>query len=101
MYYALKYLSLADATVITFLGPFSTALAGHLLLGETYTRREALAGGKPSNRSSTIDTLIKSHPVCSLLGVVLIARPTFLFGSTAEGDDDGDITSFERLRAVG
>lgn len=46
MYYALDYISLADATVVTFLNPFTIALAAHLLLGETYTRKEALSGGK-------------------------------------------------------
>lgn len=49
MYYALNYLSLADAIVITFVGPFATALAGHYLLGETYTKNEALAGGKTTS----------------------------------------------------
>ncbi|KAF8546389.1 hypothetical protein OG21DRAFT_1427151, partial [Imleria badia] len=83
IYYAPNYLSLADATVITFLGPFAIALTGHLLLGETYTKKEAIAGA------------------CGLIGVVLIARPPFLFGDTTEEDGDGDITSFERLRAVG
>ncbi|KAG9312566.1 hypothetical protein JVU11DRAFT_6962 [Chiua virens] len=81
MYYALNYLSLADATVITFLGPFPTALAAYLLLGETYTKREAIAG------------------VCGLVGVILIARPTFLFGNATALDEN--ITPFERLRAVG
>ena len=46
MYYSLNYLSLADATVITFLGPFTIALAGHLLLGESYSVKEATAGGE-------------------------------------------------------
>ena len=46
MYYSLNYLSLADSIVITFISPFATALAGHLLLGESYTMKEAIAGGK-------------------------------------------------------
>ncbi|KAF8127133.1 drug/metabolite transporter superfamily [Boletus edulis] len=83
MYYSLNYLSISDAVVITFLNPFAVALAGYLLLKETYTKQDAMAG------------------VCSLIGVVLIARPTFLFGGMTEGDDDSNVTSFERLRAVG
>lgn len=49
MYYALNYLSLADAVVITFLCPFSVALTGHLLLRESYTKKEALAGSKAAS----------------------------------------------------
>ena len=49
MYYALNYITLADAVVITFVGPFVIALAGHLILGESYTRKEALAGGKTTS----------------------------------------------------
>ncbi|KAF4621973.1 hypothetical protein D9613_009250 [Agrocybe pediades] len=63
VYYSLQYLSLSDATVLTFLAPMCTAIAGALLLGEKFTRKEALAG------------------IVSLVGVVLIARPAALFGS--------------------
>ncbi|KAF8966159.1 EamA-like transporter family-domain-containing protein [Flammula alnicola] len=63
IYYSLQYLSLSDATVLTFLAPMCTAIAGSLLLGENFTRKEALAG------------------FISLVGVVLIARPTALFGN--------------------
>lgn len=62
IYYSLQYLSLSDATVLTFLAPLCTAVAGALLLGEQFTRRQALAG------------------VFSLAGVVLIARPAAIFG---------------------
>lgn len=44
-YYALGYLPLADTIVITFLTPFAVTLVGHLFLGESYTKKEALAGG--------------------------------------------------------
>ncbi|KAJ7475135.1 hypothetical protein B0H11DRAFT_2034262 [Mycena galericulata] len=63
VYVSLNYLSLSDVTVLSFLVPMCTAMAGSLFLKETFTRREALAG------------------LCSLFGVVLIARPDFLFGS--------------------
>ncbi|KAF9478764.1 DUF6-domain-containing protein [Pholiota conissans] len=62
VYYSLQYLSLSDATVLTFLAPMCTAIAGSLLLGENFTRREAVAG------------------LVSLIGVVLIARPSAIFG---------------------
>jgi len=63
MYYALQYLSLSDAVVLTFLIPVGAAISGYFLLGEGYTRGQAVAA------------------FISLIGVVLIARPEFLFGS--------------------
>ncbi|KIM44306.1 hypothetical protein M413DRAFT_378913 [Hebeloma cylindrosporum] len=63
IYFSLQYLSLSDATVLTFLAPMCTAVAGSLLLGEDFTRKQALAG------------------FVSLIGVILIARPTALFGN--------------------
>ncbi|KAL0948224.1 hypothetical protein HGRIS_010827 [Hohenbuehelia grisea] len=89
MYYSLQYLSVSDATVITFLAPLSTALAGSILLGENFTRKEIFAG------------------LLSLFGVVLIARPAFLFGFMVDQDgqpqsdspDKGN--SAQRLGAVG
>ncbi|KAF8810383.1 hypothetical protein BYT27DRAFT_6493655 [Phlegmacium glaucopus] len=65
IYYSLQYLSLSDATVLTFLAPMVTAMAGALFLGETFARREAFAG------------------LVSLIGVVLIARPTAIFGAAS------------------
>ncbi|KAJ7576929.1 drug/metabolite transporter superfamily [Mycena floridula] len=62
IYYSLQYLSLSDATVLTFLAPLCTGIAGSLVLNERFTWREATAG------------------VFSFFGVVLIARPAFLFG---------------------
>ncbi|CDO68508.1 hypothetical protein BN946_scf184998.g5 [Trametes cinnabarina] len=62
VYYSLQYLSLSDATVLTFLAPMCTAITGAVLLHEPFSWREALAG------------------LASLFGVVLIARPEFLFG---------------------
>ncbi|KAF8895164.1 drug/metabolite transporter superfamily [Infundibulicybe gibba] len=92
MYYSLQYLSLSDATVLTFLAPSCTAIAGSLLLNEKFSVREALAG------------------MSSLFGVVLIARPAFIFGvSSQDRASAGDIvsvaversTSSQRLVAVG
>lgn len=69
LYYSLQYLSLADATVITFLGPLATGLLGYIVLREPFTLRETLGG------------------IVSLAGVVLIARPAFIFGRKAADSD--------------
>lgn len=60
-YYALIHLPLADATVIQYTNPAWTALLAALFLDERLRRKE-VAG-----------------IAASLVGVVLIARPTFLF----------------------
>ncbi|EMD35946.1 hypothetical protein CERSUDRAFT_115894 [Gelatoporia subvermispora B] len=96
-YYSLQYLSISDVTVIGFLAPMCTAVVGALVLKEDFKRSQALAG------------------ICSLVGVVLIARPAFIFGSAAKdgvqapiGDvttrAEGslrEITAAQRLFAVG
>jgi hypothetical protein len=49
-------------------------------------------------------TADKIFLVCSLLGVILIARPPFLLGSSTaipEGDDAAEATPAKRLLAVG
>ncbi|KAF2398955.1 hypothetical protein EJ06DRAFT_531262 [Trichodelitschia bisporula] len=61
MYYSLKYLPLADATVLTFLAPILACWACSYILHEPFTRREQLAA------------------LVSLGGVVLIARPATIF----------------------
>ncbi|KAI0822129.1 hypothetical protein BC628DRAFT_1391080 [Trametes gibbosa] len=67
VYYSLQYLSLSDATVLTFLAPMCTAVTGAVLLHEQLSWREAVAG------------------LASLLGVILIARPSFLFDKHHQG----------------
>lgn len=69
IYYSLQYLPLSDATVLTFLTPCFTLVLGYFFLGESFTRREALAG------------------LVALLGVVFIARPLSFFGIEADGTD--------------
>ncbi|GAA6002682.1 hypothetical protein JCM10207_007625 [Rhodosporidiobolus poonsookiae] len=86
-YYALQYLSLSDATTISFLSPVLVGLLAWVLLREPYSRLEALVG------------------LTSLLGTVFIAKPAFLFPHThaptsADGDEDG-ISTAQRERAVG
>ncbi|KAI0072258.1 DUF6-domain-containing protein [Panus rudis PR-1116 ss-1] len=95
VYYSLQYLSLSDATVLTFLAPMCTAVTGALFLKEDFHWKQAVAS------------------LCSLLGVVLIARPEFIFGRQAadgivhpvEGVDSDspirEVTPAQRLAAVG
>ncbi|HET7231732.1 MAG TPA: DMT family transporter [Longimicrobium sp.] len=61
-FYALIHLPLADATVIQYTNPVWTAWLGWLVLAEALTTGEAVLSA------------------AGLLGVLLIARPTFLFG---------------------
>ncbi|KAG1865002.1 hypothetical protein DFJ58DRAFT_771948 [Suillus subalutaceus] len=87
MYYSLQYLSLADATVLSFLAPLSAAIGGYIVLKEPYSKHEAFAG------------------IVSLLGVILIARPPFLFGNTSSVNSDSSdaasrATATDRIRAV-
>jgi hypothetical protein len=46
IYYSLRYLSLSDATVLTFLAPLCTAISGALFLKENFRLTQALAGSK-------------------------------------------------------
>ncbi|KIM44304.1 hypothetical protein M413DRAFT_378885 [Hebeloma cylindrosporum] len=85
IYYSLQYLSLSDATVITFLAPTFTAISGALFLGEGFKLREATAG------------------FVSFAGVVLIARPVALFGehrSTTVPFDADKVAASDRMKAV-
>lgn len=66
MYYSLMYLSVSEATVMTFLVPSITGFLAWVLLRERWSLIEA--GGA----------------LVSLLGVLLIARPAFLFGGSSD-----------------
>ncbi|TFK83248.1 DUF6-domain-containing protein [Polyporus arcularius HHB13444] len=85
LYYSLQYLSLSDATVLQFLSPMFTAIAGAIFLREVFSWREAAAG------------------IASLFGVILIARPAFLFRSGPGTHDDSIPAGVDSmmLRAVG
>ncbi|KAJ7646890.1 hypothetical protein FB45DRAFT_986877 [Roridomyces roridus] len=96
VYFSLQYLSLADVTVLGFLAPMCTAVTGSFFLKETFTWKEGLAS------------------FCSLIGVVLIARPDFLFGSQTGSSDHrmlaigvillgvmGSTASMTTIRAIG
>jgi drug/metabolite transporter (DMT)-like permease len=105
LYLSLRYLSVADATVLTFLTPLATAVAGCLLLKEGYSFTQAIAGGKSYALTSLVYGYLEASLVCSLLGVVLIARPPFLFDSIPAAIPGGhnlhETTPAQRLAGVG
>ncbi len=68
-YYAVIHLPLADATVIQYTNPVFTALLAAVVLSEALRAREVVLA------------------LASLGGVVLLARPAFLFGGGAEALD--------------
>ncbi|KAF8333840.1 hypothetical protein F5887DRAFT_1161916 [Amanita rubescens] len=87
-----------DAIVLTFLTPLCSAAVGSFLLKEKFTMKEVLAG------------------IVSLVGVVLIARPPFIFDAIRVGHLPGEkelslrafqvdaaklVTTRERMVAVG
>jgi drug/metabolite transporter (DMT)-like permease len=59
---SVHYLPLAEATVFRFLVPIVTAWACSVFLGQSFTRKELIAG------------------LVALLGVIIIAHPPWLFG---------------------
>ncbi|KAK0107180.1 hypothetical protein ONS95_003885 [Cadophora gregata] len=70
MYYSLQYLPVADAVVITFLAPSVASYGCYLFLREPFPRSAQYASS------------------ISLLGVVLIARPTSFFTSSSSSSTD-------------
>lgn len=44
VYFSLRYLSLSDATVLTFLSPIFTGIASAIFLKEPFSRKELMAG---------------------------------------------------------
>lgn len=88
LYYSLQYLSLSDVTVLYFLTPIITAGLGILFLREAASWKQGVAG------------------VVSLFGVILIAKPTSLFGESEHtgagtGAEDLPISEVQRIVAVG
>ncbi|XXG97530.1 slightly ste11-like protein [Hypoxylon texense] len=64
MWYSVKYIPLAEATVITFLAPNIAGYICHVLIHEPFTRKEQIAS------------------FIALGGVILITRPVSLFSGT-------------------
>ncbi|XP_074855649.1 solute carrier family 35 member G1 [Carettochelys insculpta] len=67
LYYAFQVMPLADATVITFSSPVFTSLFAWIFLKEKYSLWDLL------------------FTLFTITGVILIARPPFLFGSNIKG----------------
>jgi len=65
VFHSVAVMPLADATVIQYLYPLFTAVLATVLLGEKPTLRIAAAA------------------VASLIGITLVAKPSFLFGAVA------------------
>jgi len=63
VFHSVAVMPLADATVIQYLYPLFTAVLAMVLLGERPTRKVAVAG------------------FASIAGIVLVAKPSFLFGA--------------------
>lgn len=71
-YFSLMYLSISDSVLITFLSPSMTILLAWIALREPINRYEILSC------------------ILSLSGVVLIVRPTFIFGESIAMDTGMD-----------
>ncbi|KAF8267003.1 drug/metabolite transporter [Lactarius quietus] len=82
VYFSLQYLSLSDATALSFLSPILTGFSGAVFLKETLSLREVLAG------------------LCSFVGVILIARPQSLFGSLQMFSAPSEVTPTQRKLSV-
>ncbi|KAK9344144.1 hypothetical protein V1522DRAFT_410940 [Lipomyces starkeyi] len=78
MYYSLTYLSLSDATVISFLSPTVAGFACSIFINEKFGRVDKIAG------------------FISFFGVILIAQPTPTLTA-----GDSTVTTGQRLGAVG
>lgn len=83
LYFSLQYLSLSDAVSITFLIPMVTPFFAWIVLNERYSILEA---------------------VCALLslgGVLLVAKPEFLFGKRSSTDATESSSTELRLLGTG
>jgi drug/metabolite transporter (DMT)-like permease len=99
-------MSLSDATVLTFLAPTVTSAFGFLFLREAVSWKQAAAGRKSLSLHLKLRLMIFFLIVTSLAGVVLIARPTSLFGGSDRADTGAGaggpiVTEAERMVAVG
>jgi drug/metabolite transporter (DMT)-like permease len=81
-YVSVQYLSLSDATVLTFITPILTGFSGAVFLREPLSLKETLAA------------------LCSFLGVVFISRPQFLFDSPQGFLDPSEVMPAQRMLSV-
>lgn len=82
MYFSLQYLTISDAVLITFLAPSVTIILAWLILREHLCKAEVVGS------------------LLSLTGVVLIVRPSFLFGDPQGDGNDVAETMDPRKRLV-
>lgn len=99
-------MSLSDATVLTFLSPTVTAAFGYLFLREAVSWKQGVAGRRSPLSHHDLNTDGSLLVVVSLFGVVLIARPTSMFGGSERTDAGAGaggpmVTEFQRMIAVG
>ncbi|KAI1388483.1 uncharacterized protein F4822DRAFT_402965 [Hypoxylon trugodes] len=73
MWYSVRYIPLADATVITFLAPNIAGYICHVLLHDPFTRKEQIAS------------------FIALGGVILITRPVSLFSGASSSSTGSGI----------
>ena len=78
-FWAMTLLTLSDASVLIFTSPIWTLLMASFFLGEKQTTMDYVA------------------TICCVVGIILVARPTFVFG--ASDDIDGG-TESNRLFGV-
>ena len=81
--YTIKHIPLADARVIFFTTPVHTAILGRIFLKESISKFDVIA------------------MLLSIGGVILIARPTFLFGSHGEASGSMQVWVSTFLAVVG
>ncbi|KAI1095196.1 hypothetical protein F5B19DRAFT_442255 [Rostrohypoxylon terebratum] len=79
MWYSVKYIPLAEATVISFLAPNIAGYMCHILIHDTFTRREQLAS------------------FIALGGVVLITRPMSLFSGASSPQSAPSVVTAEAV----
>lgn len=82
IYYSVMYISMSDAITITFIVPSVTGFLAWVILRERWSIIEAVGS------------------LVSLFGVVLIARPTFLFGLPTGAVPDSVESSDPRKRFI-
>ena len=83
LYFSLQYLSLSDAVAITFLIPLVTPFFAWMVLAERYSVLEAMCA------------------VLSFGGILLIAKPEFIFGPPSQLELSSDLEfSSSKLRVV-
>jgi drug/metabolite transporter (DMT)-like permease len=84
LYFSLQYLSLSDAVAITFLVPMITGIMAWIILHERYSFVQGICA------------------IISFFGVLLIAKPSFIFGERIDQDstDDSVESSLTQLRLL-